>query len=285
MSNDFGYKEKVTDEQLINLVEAGVANSIGDWLNSSDMTRERIRSTYEFAGVPIGHLAPQGVSQIVDTSTTEVIEAYTAILTDLFLNNQKIARFTPYDDSPGAYQHAADASKITNYCIFKKNKGWEVLQCWMKSALLSKNGIIRWDYVEDYDYVFENYEKIDQMKLDSLLADENVEIIGDLQYENDFDEGTDTASLVYVDVRIRRKIDKSTVKITNVPPEAFRISRETSNLDDANFVGIQTEMTRSDIRKMWPDVAANIADDEWSELGDDDKLVRECPLFRRYRRS
>ena len=84
-----GYKEKVTDEQLINLVEAGVQNSVGDWLNSSDLTRERLRSTYEFAGVAEFHLQPQGVSTIVDTSTTEVIEAYTAILSDLFLNNGK----------------------------------------------------------------------------------------------------------------------------------------------------------------------------------------------------
>ena len=78
---DNGYKEKVTDEQLINLIEAGVQNSVGDWLNSSDLTRERLRSTYEFAGVPEFHLAPQGVSTIVDTSTTETVEAYTARIT------------------------------------------------------------------------------------------------------------------------------------------------------------------------------------------------------------
>ena len=94
----FGYKEKVTDEQLINLIEAGVQNSVGDWLNSSDLTRERLRSTYEYAGVADFHLAPQGVSSIVDTSTTEVIEAYIAVLSDLFLNNQKLARFVPMDD-------------------------------------------------------------------------------------------------------------------------------------------------------------------------------------------
>ena len=95
-------KEKVNDEQLINLIEAGVQNSVSDWLNSSDLTRERLRSTYEFAGVPEFHLAPQGVSSIVDTSTTEVIEAYTAVLSDLFLNNQKIARFVPMDDMPNS---------------------------------------------------------------------------------------------------------------------------------------------------------------------------------------
>ena len=131
-----GYKEKVNDEQLINLIEAGVQNSVGDWLNSSDLTRERLRSTYEFAGVPEFHLAPQGVSTIVDTSTTEVIEAYTAVLSDLFLDNQKIARFTPMDDMPNSWKMAHDASKLTNYAIFKQNKGWEILQTWTKHCLL-----------------------------------------------------------------------------------------------------------------------------------------------------
>ena len=95
MSEPFGYKEKVDDEQLLNLIEAGVQNSVGDWLNSSDLTRERLRSTYEFAGVPELHLAPQGVSTIVDTSTTEVIEAYTAVLSDLFLSEPEDRQVRP----------------------------------------------------------------------------------------------------------------------------------------------------------------------------------------------
>ena len=74
------YKEKVDDNQLINLIEAGVRNSVGDFLNSSELTRERLRATYEYAGLPLNHLAPQGVSEIVDNSTTETIEAYIACL-------------------------------------------------------------------------------------------------------------------------------------------------------------------------------------------------------------
>ena len=265
-----GYKESVTDEQLINLIEAGVQNSVGDWLNSSDLTRERLRSTYEYAGVPEFHLAPQGVSTIVDTSTTEVVEAYIAVLSDLFLNNGKLARFVPMDDTPMSYKACRDASMITNYAIFKQNKGWEVIQTWMKSALLWKNGIIRWDWVEDYDYKIEEYDKIDQTKLDVLLADENVEIVGDLEFETDvadFDplSQASNASLVYTNVRLRRKKDKSRVKITPIPPENFRISRDATSVEEAVFVGLQTDMTRSEIRKQWPDVADNIED--WDELG------------------
>ena len=264
-----GYKEKVTDEQLVNLIEAGVQNSVGDWLNSSDLTRERLRSTYEYAGVPEFHLAPQGVSTIVDTSTTEVIEAYTSILSELFLDNSKIARFVPMDDSPGAFKAAHDAAMITNYAIFKQNRGWELMQTWFKSALLWKNGIVRWDWVDDWDYKIEEYERIDQDKLDEILSDDNVEIVGSLEFENEVvDEQT---KLIYVDVRIRRKKDKSRVKITNIPPENFRISRDAMSISDAVFVGVQTDMTRSEIRKNWPDVAADI--DDWDELGNNEQWL------------
>ena len=157
---------------------------------------------------------------------------------------------------------------ITNYAIFKQNNGWELIQTWIKSALLWKNGIIRWDYVEGFDYEFEEYEKISQGQLDNLLAEEGVEIIGNLEYENDLGDlnmetGEQSATLVYVNVRIRRKNDNSRVKIENIAPEAFRISRDAKSIDDATFVGIQSILTRSEIRKMWPDVADSIGEDEW----------------------
>jgi len=255
----------VTDEQLVNLVESGVANSVGDWLNSSDLARERLKSTYEYAGVADNHLRPQGVSSIVDTSTTESVEAYTAILCDLFLNNGKVAKFLPYAETPGAHKQAHDASLVTNYCIFKQNNGWEELQTWIKSALLWKNGIIRWDFCEDFAVSFEEFESISQAKLDELLSEENVEIVGDLEYENEVDPMGQT-DLVYVNVRIKRTIDKSRVKIENVPPENFRISRDATTIENASFVGIQTDMTRSEIRRWWSDVADGISEDMWDEL-------------------
>lgn len=272
-----GYQEKVTDEQLLTLVESGIQQSTGDWLNSSDLAKERLKSTYEYAGVPVGHLSPQGVSTIVDTSTTEVVEAYTAVLCDLFINNNRLARFIPMDDKPGSFKEAKLASMITNYAIFKHNKGWEIVATWIKSALLWKNGVVRWDYVEDYEYTIEEYDRIDQLKLDELLADEDIEIIGDLQFENDFGEvdpmsmQAGEATLVYVDVRLRRRTDKSRVKIENIPPENFRISKDARSITEAAFVGIQTELSRSEVRKQWPDIAKKFNDDPelWNELNSD----------------
>lgn len=254
-----GYKEKVTDEELINLIESGVFNSVGNFLNSSELTRERLKGTYEYALMAKNHLAPQGVSEIVDSSTTEVIEAYTAILSDLLIGNGKLARFIPYDGSPGAFKSATVASDITNHCIFKTNNGWEIIEKWMKSALLWKNAIIRWDFEEDYDYDFEEFEFITEEELDATLNDDKLQVVGNIVAKQD-----EHGEVYYNDVRIRRTIDKSGVKISLVPPENFRITREATTFDDASFISVQVEMTRSEIRKQWPEIAGKIKD--WDEL-------------------
>jgi len=263
-----GFKEKVDDDQLLATIESGIASSSGDWLNSSDLGRERLKATYEYAGVALDHLSPQGVSTIVDTSTTEVVEAYIAVLTDLFLNNNKLARFVPYDDTPGAFKAARDASNIVNYCIFKKNRGWEILQSWMKASLLWKNSILRWDYIEDFEYIFEEYDIIDETKLDEILADPNYEVVNELT----LNPLSDVVS--YQDVRLRKKIDKSRIKLELIPPESFRIANEATCIDTANFVGIQTEMSKSDMRKYYPEWANNLTEREWQELGNHDDWIK-----------
>jgi len=256
-----GYQEAITDDQLVNMIDSGVMHSVGHFLSSSDLTRERIKATYEYAGLAKDHLSPQGVSSIVASDTTEVIEAYSSIISELMFENQKLARFLPYSTSPAALMSSQQASDVVNYCIFKKNDGWRIFNTWVKSALLWKTAVIRWDYCEEYEYRFEEYESINQVALDELLADDNVEIVGDLMIENDFN----LEEAVYKDVRIKRKVDKSGVKLEVVPPEDFRIDRDASSIEDASFIAIQRDMTRSEIRKQWPDVADNVED--WDRLG------------------
>jgi hypothetical protein len=250
-----GYKESVTDEQLITQIEQGIANSTGAWLNSSEMSDERQKSTFEYAGMPKNHLYPNGVSSIVSTDTTETVEAYLALISELMFNNNKLARFLPYSAKPQDQTNADVASQVTNYCIFKKNKGWEVLNTWVKSALLWKNAILRWDYIEDKLHEFEEFDSISELELDAKLAETDIELVGDIELDV---EGN------YRNVRLKRTIDNSRVKIENIPPENFLISREATTLEDASFIGIQIDMTRSEIRQEWPEIADKVQ--EWEKL-------------------
>jgi len=261
--------EKVSDSELIAMVEQGVMNSVGDFLNSADMARERQKATYEYGMLPQGHLVPQGVSQIVSSDTVEAVEGYAAIIAELMFNNNKIARFIPAGKKPTDYHNAKVASDLVNYTIFKQNRGWELLNTWVKAALLWKNSIIRWEFVEDYETTFEEYDEISQDNLDVLLSEKNVEVIGKLEFEEklETDDVTGETGYVvsYINVRLTRRVDKTRIQIKTVHPESFRITRDAHNLDDAAFVGIQIDMTRSEVRKWWPDVASKI---DWDKLGD-----------------
>jgi len=244
-------------------------NSVGDFLNSSSLAKERQKATFEYAMQPWGHLEPNGVSRIVSSDTVEAVEGYSAVLSELMFNNNKIARFIPYGTGPKAFSDARKASDLVNYCIFKQNPGWAILNTWVKSSLLWKNSIVEWEYIEDYEYDFEEYEEISQANLDLLLADPDVEIVGELSYDQELETNEETGNaeyqMVYKDVRLKRTYDKSRVKITNIPPESFRITRDANSLDDAAFVGIQFTVTRSDIRKEYPEIADTI---DWDSIGD-----------------
>ena len=237
MRDPEGYKEVVDDDELMNIINSEVAQSQGNFLDSSELSDEREKATYEYAMQATGHLTPQGVSKIVSSDTVEAIEGYSAVLSELLLNNKKLAKFIPHSQTAVDVHRARMASDVTNYCLFKKNKGWEIINTWMKAALLWKNAAVVWEYVEDYEYTFEEYDEISAEALDMLLSDMEVEVVGDLF----INEGG-----MYEDVRIKRKCNKSGIKIRNIEPESFLISQGASSIEDASFVGLTTEMTRSE---------------------------------------
>lgn len=265
-------KTKVTDEEVISEIENLKAQSNGMFMNSADLQRERQKATYEYVGMSHGHLAPQGVSSIVDSSTTEVIDGYSAILSELLFDNNKIARFTATTGEPKEVRATKIAEDLTNHEIFINNKGWSTLNTWTKAALMWKNAAIRWDWVDSSTYSYDEYDEISEANLDALLADENVEVIGTLKYEESFDmsdPNNPKPVMTFVDVKLRTKEVTSGVKIRNVPHENFSIDRNATSLEDFSYIGIMEEgLTRSDLRARWPKVFPT-SFDKWSELNDD----------------
>jgi len=139
--------KKVTDDELIAQIDSKVRNSIGGLTGAGDLSSRRENATYEFNMSPLGDLKPQGVSKIVSSDTTEVVESYTALTTKLLLDNNKLANFIPRSTKPRDIHQAKVASDIVNYCIFNKNDGWKTINTWIKSAYLYGNGTLSWSWV------------------------------------------------------------------------------------------------------------------------------------------
>jgi len=254
--------EKVTDEQLVDAIDRNMRNASGGYTGSSDVAKRRENSIYEMSMEPKGDLAPQGVSKIVSSDSAEIAEGYTALLTKLLLDNNKLALFAPYSNEVAHIKASQVASDVVNYCLFNSNQdGWTKLSTWIKSAVVFGNSALTWGWEEKFDYEVEEYETITETVLDQILADKNIEIVGDLNLQDEelFDP-SDRASITYVDVRLRRKIDKSGIMLKNIPPESFLIEKTADSIEDAKFVGLVTDMTRSDIRRNWPDFKEDLSD-------------------------
>ena len=254
-NNEDGYKVQVSDEDLNTLLDYKLEQSSASFLDTSELSDERQKSTYEYAMIPQGHLKPQGVSRIVSSDTVEAIEGYTAVLSELLFDNNKLAKFKAYDRTPLAYHKATAASELLNHCLFSKNRGWSVLNTWLKSALMWKLSAVTWTYASEEKVSFEEYEVIDSTALDVLLSDPEITTTGDIY----LDEQTGN----YLDVRLKRTKVTNKVVVSAVPPETLRVGRGATGIHDASFVGFEEEMTRSEIRERWPEAAEGV---DWSAV-------------------
>ena len=254
-NNEDGYKVKVSDEDLTTLLDYKLAQSSASFLDTSELSDERQKSTYEYAMIPQGHLKPQGVSRIVSSDTVEAIEGYTAVLSELLFDNNKLAKFKAYDRTPLALHKATAASELLNHCLFSKNRGWSVLNTWLKSALMWKLSAVTWTYASEEKVSFEEYETIDSTALDVLLSDPEITTTGDIYL--------DERSGNYLDVRLKRTKVTNKVVVSAVPPETLRVGRGATGIHDASFVGFEEEMTRSEIRERWPEAAEGV---DWSAV-------------------
>lgn len=268
--------EKVDDDGLIALITAGLQHSDSGSFGDTSLAAERAKATYEYGMLSAGHLVPQGVSRIVSSDTVEVVEGYLAILSELLFNNRKLVKFVPFEKTPTAVAASRVASDITNYVVFKVNNGWEILNTWVKAALLWKLGVVRWEWIEDHEYKYETFEEIPQGHLDMKLAEPEAEVVGPLHYvptlmPDEMNKGEMVSVNVYKDVRIRTRVKTSRIAIRNIDRGAFLVAKGAKNLEEAVYIGLPTKMSESEIRRWYPEQAKDF---DFSDVNSGGQSIR-----------
>jgi hypothetical protein len=87
----------------------------------------------------------------------------------------------------------------------------------------------------------------------SLLSEEDVEVVEHTPHQI---EGEPP----YHDLVIKRKNYDGRIKIENVPPSEFLISREAKDIQNARFVCHRVKKTLSELREMYPDESLDVED-------------------------
>ena len=241
-------KEKITEEELITRIRGEITESLGYMGDTISHQREQAMQYYY--GLPFGNEV-EGRSQFVDSTVQDTIEWIKPSLMRVFASGDEMVKFTPH--GPEDVEMAKQATDYVNYVFTKDNPGWEILYSWFTDALLSKNGIVKvwWDEYEEEER--EEYRNLDEDGLMVLISAEGVEVIEHTEHQQ---EGEPP----YHDLVIKRKAYDGRIKIENVPPSEFLISREAKDIQSARFVCHRVLKTLSELREMYPDQNLELED-------------------------
>ena len=230
---------KLTDEELISRVNSEIADAIG---YNDTVSDQREKAMEYYYGLPFGNEV-DGRSQYVDSSVMDTIEWIKPSLMRVFAAGDEMVTFEPV--GPEDVEAAQQATDYVNYIFTKDNPGWEILYTWFTDALLQKNGIVKcwWDEYEDWNR--EEYNGLDEQEFNALILNPSVEVIEHTPYQDDYG--------MKHDVVLSRQSYVGKVRIENVPPEEFLISREAKSIADARFTCHRVLKTLSELRIMYPD--------------------------------
>ena len=232
--------QKITEEELVARIQTEVTDALG---YGDTISQHRERAMEYYYGQPFGNEV-EGRSQFVDSTVQDTIEWIKPSLMRVFASGDEMVKFNPH--GPEDVKMAEQATDYVNYVFTKDNPGWEILYSWFTDALLSKNGIVKvwWDEYEGSQR--EEYRHLDEMEFGILISNADVEILEHTPYQEDDMQ-------MYNDVVVSRSRVTGRVKIENVPPSEFLISRDAKEIQNARFVCHRVRKTLSELREMYPE--------------------------------
>ena len=260
--------EKITEEELVTRIRGEITDSLG-YMGDTISTQREMAMKYYY-GLPFGNEV-DGRSQYVDSTVQDTIEWIKPSLMRVFASGDEMVKFSPH--GPEDVKMAEQATDYVNYVFTKDNPGWEIMYSWFTDALLSKNGIVKvwWDEYEDEQR--EEYHGLEEMEMTALITQEGVEVIEHTEYQGESygqemggQQGYGQGGMLH-DVVIKRSSYTGKIKIENVPPSEFLISREAKDIQEARFVCHRVLKTLSELREMYPD--ENIEPEDLGGAGDD----------------
>ncbi len=233
------------DRELLARINVEIHDALGYY--NDDLAEQRELAQEYYYALPFGNEV-DGRSQYVDSTVQDTIEWIKPSLMRVFASGDEMVKFTP--QGPEDVKAAEQATDYVNYVFAKDNPGWEILYSWFHDALLQKNGIIKvwWDEYEEIQR--EEYRNLGDVEFEYLISSDDVEVLEhtEVQSNSITEDGG-----VYHDVVIKRIGYNGKVRIENVPPEEFLISREAKGIHDARFTCHRVKKTLSELREMYPD--------------------------------
>jgi hypothetical protein len=251
---------KISDTELQSIINGEISNSLG--FLGGNLSSQRKKSLEYYLGEKLG-TEIDGRSQVISTDVADTIETILPNLLRIFTASDNVVRCEPVKAEDVAL--AEQATNYINYIFNKDNPGFSILYTWFKDALLEKNGIIKVFWDESKKVEQGTYKNLNDDEYQLLVNDPNVEFVETEEFEDEkakeqLQQVKEMAAAQGQEIEtpvpmlhncvIKRTNAFGKVKVENVPPEEFLISRSAKSIEDANFVAHKVARTRSELIEM-----------------------------------
>jgi hypothetical protein len=232
--------------------------------DGSTISSDRAKAMRYYLAEPFGNEV-EGRSQVVTSDVSDTVEWMIPQLIKIFTSSDQALVFDPV--GPEDVEAAQQETDYLNHVFYKDNPGFMILYNWFKDALMLKNGIVKYFWEDDTKKVTEEYENLDELELQMLLANPDIEAVAQAM-------GITESGQPYFDIKIERTNKKGRVRIIVIQPEDFRISSSYDDLDLDNcpFCAHVTYKTKQELIEMGfsKSKVEDLAD--YADSGDDQEL-------------
>lgn len=245
----------MTDRELCALIDRERSNGIG---MNDKMQADRETAMSFYNGEAAGELAApevEGRSRVVSKDLMDTVEWIMPGLMRMFAGTDDVVRFEP--TAEGDEQNCTDATEYCAWVLHRKNEGFTVLHDAIKSALITRMGIIKAYCDRSWEEKEERYTGLSELDLAALKQDDEIEIkevaeviaeqvtlapqVGQMQAH---------PPQVSYDVLVSRKQHKDRFVVEGVPPEEITISKDSRDIGKVRYIGHDVERTLSDLRSL-----------------------------------
>lgn len=234
--------EEFTEEELLALLEQNI--EAADSYVESLIGEQRDRNHRYYYGELLGNELPSR-SHHVSRDVFDAVESTKALMLDTFTADRRVVEFTPQTNQD--VDKARQATAWVNYLFYRQNDGYKVLHDTIHDGLIAKLGVVKRWWDNRVTYVEEEFSGIAEPQLVMLYAQPDIEIT-DLAETTVQEAVVDpmngmviSPAITTYSGTIKRRVDKSQVRIENVEPERLYISPRAKTLAEADFVSYRHE--------------------------------------------
>jgi hypothetical protein len=229
------WKYTKSREEVVSLVDNKV-RYCSQWYESKlSRERETVQQYYNGTKPARQH---QGSSTYISSDVYDSVEMMKAQLLETFATGHEIVKFDPVQ--PDDVEQARQCTAYTNHMFFERNDGFGVFNDVIHDGLISRVGVVKVYWQEDYEESEEEFEGLPYEQVEALSADEEVDSL-----EAEVDELTGLFSGT-----LTRKRNCAKVCYDVIPSEEFLVEERAESIPDAKVTSHRTLKTRSDLKKL-----------------------------------